>query len=287
MTSEERDREVDAAWRGASVEEPPPRLDAAIRAEARRAVAAGPRDQRRHRQRQWRYPLAAAATVALLALGIVQLTPPEQVAPLIVSDQSAAPRSSPVEPQQSASIDTPGSKDARRKEALAEQRFAPPPAPAEQSVVETPSPAVAENADRAATAKLAQSPAASQTASPAARRDTSLPAPKPEQSAFAAPAAAGASGSAAAEPAASSERRSAAPEPSPTTISSLDELKAKQAGVESVEAWIARIRSLRSSGDLAAAEREIATFRGAFGDRADALLPRDLRGSAASDAKRP
>ena len=67
--------------------------------------------------------------------------------------------------------------------------------------------------------------------------------------------------------------------------SSLDDARAKQAGAGSVDAWIARIRALKASGDLAGAARELAAFRDTYGDRADALLPRDLRGVTASDNK--
>ena len=89
MNEIERDRRLDAAWSAASREEPPPSLDAAIRAAARRAVDAAPQ---RKRDQHWWYPFAAAATVAVLAVGIIQLTPPEQVAPTIVADMSVAPR---------------------------------------------------------------------------------------------------------------------------------------------------------------------------------------------------
>src|SRR5205085_7056238 len=78
MSETERDREIDAAWRAASTEEPSPARDAAIRAEARRAVEASPADARRRRRRQLRYPFAAAATVALLAFGIAQMVPPDE-----------------------------------------------------------------------------------------------------------------------------------------------------------------------------------------------------------------
>ena len=85
MNESERDRRLDAAWSTASREEPPPALDAAIRAAARRAVDAAPRGRP---SKHWWYPLAAAATVALLAVGIAQLTPPERVAPAIVADMA-------------------------------------------------------------------------------------------------------------------------------------------------------------------------------------------------------
>src|SRR5215471_11029229 len=81
MSATERDPAVDAAWRDASREEPPGALDEAIRAAARCEVGAAPR---RRRDKHWWYPLAAAATVGVIAIGLVQLTPPEQVAPIAV-----------------------------------------------------------------------------------------------------------------------------------------------------------------------------------------------------------
>ena len=68
-----------------SREEPPAALDDALRAAARRAVGAGP--SRARHMRSW--PLAAAAVVAVLAIGIVQLTPPEQVTPTIIADSTS------------------------------------------------------------------------------------------------------------------------------------------------------------------------------------------------------
>jgi hypothetical protein len=63
-------------------------------------------------------------------------------------------------------------------------------------------------------------------------------------------------------------------------VSDLDEAKARQAGADSVEAWIARIRDLKSRDQLDAAAKEIAKFRETYGDRADTLLPADLRNVA-------
>jgi hypothetical protein len=73
----EIDPELDATWRAASREQPP-----AIRAAARREVGAKPGGFRAA-PRWW--PLAAAATVAAIAVGIVQMTPPEQVTPAAIS----------------------------------------------------------------------------------------------------------------------------------------------------------------------------------------------------------
>jgi hypothetical protein len=72
----EIDPEVDATWRAASREQPPAALDDAIRAAARREVGAKPGGF--GAAPRW-WPLAAAATVAAIAVGIVQMTPPEQV----------------------------------------------------------------------------------------------------------------------------------------------------------------------------------------------------------------
>jgi len=83
MSEMERDSRVDTAWKAASREEPPVALDDAIRAAARKAVDTQPR---RARDKHWWYPYAAAATVAVIAAGLLQVTPPEQVTPTIVAD---------------------------------------------------------------------------------------------------------------------------------------------------------------------------------------------------------
>jgi len=91
----EIDRQLDAAWRAASREQPPATLDAAIRAAARRAVDAGP--GKPEARSWWRVkthwmPLAAAAAVAVIAVGLIQLTPPERVTPGFIADRSASMR---------------------------------------------------------------------------------------------------------------------------------------------------------------------------------------------------
>ena len=104
-----RDPRLDAAWRAASHEEPPAALDDAIRAAARRGVGASPQaaDAKKAavpsalRPERWWMPLAAAATIGAIAIGILQLTNHEQLnAPAshngVVSDMPAAPSSSAV-----------------------------------------------------------------------------------------------------------------------------------------------------------------------------------------------
>jgi len=97
------DPRVDAAWRAVSREEPPRALDDAIRAAARREAGAGPRRTEANttavpaalRPARWWWPLAAAATIGAVAIGLLQLAPPDKFgAPAddkIVSDMPAAP----------------------------------------------------------------------------------------------------------------------------------------------------------------------------------------------------
>jgi len=126
-----RDPRLDAAWRAASHEEPPSALDDAIRAAARREVHAGPQTAKAQetvpsalRPERWWMPLAAAAAIGVIAVGILQLTNHEQVTPQvldkgIVSDMPAAPSSkvegAPAAPKSSAaesqSVDRSGAAD--------------------------------------------------------------------------------------------------------------------------------------------------------------------------------
>lgn len=91
------DPHLDALWRAASSEEPPAAIDTALSALARReagaashirVAAAAPKAQ--SKARAW-WPLAAAATIGALALGIVQMFPQEEAERVIVSDMPAKP----------------------------------------------------------------------------------------------------------------------------------------------------------------------------------------------------
>jgi hypothetical protein len=280
--SDERDREVAAAWREASREEPPPALDAAIRAEARRAVGAAP-GRRRHRR--WRYPVAAAATVAVLAFGIARMTSHDQIEPILVADQAPrqAPASAPPEQRaESATATAPSAmneiapapkaatdaKVASRNQAQAPRES--PPMPAKTAPVQKQEAAPGERfaAPPSERGAIAQQSNAPPPASPDAKANEKLA--RELQTQLAERDAAvrrSAEAAAAARPLAK--------------VSARDETKAKQAGAESVEAWIARIRDLKSRDQLDAAAKEIAKFRETYGDRADALLPEDLRNVAA------
>lgn len=105
-----RDPAFDEAWRALSAEEPPAAIDAALRAAARREVDAGPRiavadriaAPRAAKPMNWWRPLAVAATLGALAVGLVQLIAPERVgAPgrdaAVVSDMPATEAARPAE----------------------------------------------------------------------------------------------------------------------------------------------------------------------------------------------
>jgi hypothetical protein len=313
MSEIERDHEVDAAWRAASREEPPPALDAAIRAEARRAVGAVPG---RRRNKHWWYPLAAAATVAVLAVSIVQLMPPEQVAPTVVAEQSAAPRAA--------------QNEVRRQSAGADARLAgPPPAaasatptppvkmpsapPRDQGVaggaierervaapVQAPEPLAKKQLGEAkeeapARAKLAlppEKPDAAPAATFGGIRPPSLPRSEPFPAKSAPlearrdtyadeaqkPAANAATGTPAVQASGRAVRKTQVESRvAAATVANTDEAKAKDVGALSVEDRIKRIRDLKNQGRFDDAAKELAAFRTAFGERADALLPPDLR----------
>ena len=91
----ERDPALDAAWREHSTEMPPSRLDAAILAAAHRAAGSAPqpviaqetgtrpaevgvRTRAATGPQRWWMPLAAAATIGVVALGILQTMPQQE-----------------------------------------------------------------------------------------------------------------------------------------------------------------------------------------------------------------
>ena len=325
MSENERDRRIDAAWNAASAEEPPPALDAAIRAAARRAVDARPA---RKRDRTWRYPLAATAVVALLAIGIVQLTPPEQVAPTTIAEIEPAPGGASkdiAEPPQEA-------KQRAQSPALVNAPVPAAPAPSAQRHAQAagnlaeraPSQSTARGAaDQPETAKrevealdkLARAEPTVEPATPAppaaASAKTALPISEPFPAA--APERAAAPRAAEQTPAiaaAQPRAAAAAPEPAREGVArqrkalASDEARApEERGVSSatspraslqgdatqvsaakarakdarVEEWIKRIRDLKREGRAEEAAKELAAFRTAYGTRADALLPADLR----------
>jgi hypothetical protein len=291
----ERDQRLDAAWRAASREEPPPALDAAIRAAARRAIVGLPR---RGRNKHWWYPLAAAATVALLTVGIAQLTPSERVAP-DVTDMAAAPgearvdaalqaaaEKAPVTAAPASAPSPPESAAATSAAAVAAgagaaERAPAPAARAQQKPVAEAKPqSVAQ--DKLARTAPERAAASSVPSPPAAPAPSARPLSEP----FPATGAAESGRDAKLEegsPAISTPARQAV-EPmraqsrvAAANVASADSAKLAPASARAVDDWIKRIRDLKVAGRLDEAAKELAAFRSAYGERADALLPEDLR----------
>lgn len=97
----ERDPELDALWRKHSAETPPPALDDAIRAAARRAVDAKPSPASPRARAPWPTwaSFAAAASIGVIAIGAWQLLPRDvdetQTVTSDVPARAAAPAMAP------------------------------------------------------------------------------------------------------------------------------------------------------------------------------------------------
>lgn len=316
----EFDRQLDAAWRAASREQPPEALDAALRAAARRAVGAGPG---RGRATRW-WLLAAAAALAVIAVGIVQLTPPERVAPTIVADSSPAARATPEQAAKPAAPSPPEVPEAARREAgtaagaLVTERAAreprkelaqaPAAVPIGAPIPFEPKRAAAEPTDaltnlnrqaalapereRAPKSNLETPPEPSKTQATLARAEP-FPA-LAQQSGMAANAPAPAAAAPSAPPATSAMQRPSPAQPEAALavrtdgaqaanqtglakLATADGERAKDAAPRPAAEWIKLIRRLRAEGKSAEAAKELAAFRAAYKERADALLPADLR----------
>jgi hypothetical protein len=138
------DPHFDSAWRAASRETPAVALDDAIRAAARREVSAGPAPLRRAakvreatRPEKWWGPLAAAAVIGSIAVGVLQLAPQDRdpaadAAKAIVSDvpaDSGAARRNAPKPVATPAPAAVGESTTAAAPAAA-TATAPPPAPA-------------------------------------------------------------------------------------------------------------------------------------------------------------
>ena len=302
--------DVDRAWRALSREEPAASLDASILAAAHREAGARPqtvdaKETTATRRRWW--PLAAAATVAAIAVGVLQLTPPEELsAPsaerATVSDMPApaAKKSdaTPAPPPVAATAPPSARVDAAARSGASESRVrseAPRVAPSPRQPPATVAPEPMRQAPEARPAPPASPAPAPFPAAPkridegAAAGTAEPPAARKEMAAL--PQAAG---NLAAEPA-SQARASAAPAPAarmPERASLAAVPLAKMAAPQAEDAtgvarvkdraplpipdWIALIRRLRDEGKTAEAAKELAAFRAAHADH-EKLLPPDLR----------
>ena len=132
----QRDPKLERAWRAHSSEAPSSELDRAILAAAHRAVDSRPTSAGATRPQRWWMPLAAAATIGAVVVGLLQVAPPDQdaMAPTVVAslaDKATRPAASPQAAQ-------PMSREDRQRAAPAPEsgRKAEEARPA--AIVETP-----------------------------------------------------------------------------------------------------------------------------------------------------
>ncbi|MBK7591525.1 MAG: hypothetical protein IPI27_09515 [Betaproteobacteria bacterium] len=301
------DARFDAAWRSVSNEEPPPALDAALRAAARREVGAGPLRAENEvpeatRPERWWFPLAAAATIGAIALGLLQIVGTEGLfdggTSTVVSDippgttsakrEAAADAPSPP-PQPTPATDAPIARGlvippaatgyATAPKPAADTEPSTPPRPEakliRRQVAEAlPDPARADAAapsapGKPAVARVEPAPAA---AAPAAAAETSKVRSDADAGATPPPAVAPRSPQSAVAPPAAA-RLAATPSERRRDDAVRDAQDARPP--LPVADWIALIRRLRDEGKLDEATRELAAFRRAHADHLQ-LLPPDL-----------
>ncbi len=181
----DRDPALERAWRAHSNESPPPALDRAILAAAHRAVGSRPeaaKPAEATSPQRWWMPLAAAATIGAVVIGIMQTMPADTnlVAPE-VNAPATAPR--PVGKLEA----TAPSVDARKEESgsvAAEQKKKRAEAPAAP-----PAPALRDSAAAVAERGSAAAPAAeSRPRSMSAAPPAAAPVPAPAAGAASPPA---------------------------------------------------------------------------------------------------
>jgi hypothetical protein len=311
----ERDPALDAAWREHSTELPSAAMDAAILGAAHRAVKSGPRDAGKiaaesTSPQRWWMPLAAAATIGAVALGILQTMPQQDsVTTPAVSDAPAparAPERASVAPSAPPAASAPSGP---RDDLQAASRKQAPVAVAEPIASSAPAAGPAKPAAKVAMAAAKDNvapPSPQMTAAPAPQpfpaekkaesmesdvKDRARAAPKlataPLATAETAPAppAAAATMSESARTDVRQRNEAMPPAPMATGAVALGKTAARMdaaaAPAVDVDAWIARIRKLHDEGKLPDAAKELIAMRAAVPD-ADAHLPRELRAWAAT-----
>jgi hypothetical protein len=266
---EPRDPALDALLGEHSTETPPAHIDAAILAAAHRAVDSGPRPALATQAWRWWMPLAAAAVIGLIVVGVLPLAPSIVAeSPPIVSDVPTGAAPAPLPSFMSIQI----------------------PDQPEKAVAATPSSATPSLAARAEGQPVPR--AAAKVTAPERKLERDRPVPaEPRKDRVLGEADDARKGQAAAagalDPAIES---SPAPTPgnavsplarppglaAPQRAPSADARDEFETRPHTADEWIARIRALRSRGDVHEATRALADFRAAFSD-ADARLPADLR----------
>jgi hypothetical protein len=277
-----------------SSETPPAHVDAAILAAAHRAVDSAPRGAHARATQPWRWwmPLAAAAVIAVVVIGVLPLAPTVlDDASRVASDtgtatqhdsardrlerplpDTAAPRAhAPSEP----------SKVTRSMPATPSTSSAAPALPDATKASRPPASLAAEApakpASRLTPSPGAQGPANAAPSEPTleAQRSQALAAPTNEAAASQSPSLESRAGE---TPAPMQQRAAAGQTSAPVTTPAAEASRdvANGAPQPGSAEWIARLRALRDAGHSAEAERELRRFRAVFDD-ADARLPDDLR----------
>ena len=153
------DARFDAAWRSQSREEPPPALDAALRAAARREVGARVKPAtvpEATRPERWWFPLAAAATIGAIAIGLLQVVTPDRM-----GSPGGDARSVSDVPPGAKSVEMPGEGPTQR---LPSQTTPAPASAATATVTPAPVPAPAPAPTTTTTAMAPVTPAPTTTA---------------------------------------------------------------------------------------------------------------------------
>ncbi len=256
-----RDDRVSSAYRELPGEGPPPALDAAIQAAARRAVGARPGGARR-----WQVPVSIAAVLAL-AIGVSLQVEREKP---VVADGTPVPSGSAEYPVPQAA--TESAEPAPREEARALQKRAAPVPEAKRVApvaprTEAPPPPRAEPSP---SPPAAQSLAVPMPASPQAAA-APAPAPAPAPATFAPAPANVAVPPATAGAAATADAVRAAPAPPMRAKKELAreatmQEKAMADALETPERRLERIADLRGKGLHEEADRALAEFRRAYPD---------------------
>lgn len=277
----ERDGRLAAAYRAGAQQQPPKRLDDAIRAAARRAVAAGPR-RGADRLRRWSIPLSLAAVVVLSVTLVTMMREegadrwaheapplPRVQPPVAVVDAPAAPTAPAMAPAPT----TP------KRQAAAPVTTAPAGPQQSAPRAEAPAPELRGQAQRERPAgdlgprQATAEAAAAADAAAGVRQDSAPRDAAPRALLRSAPVSAPA---ALAETATTGAAQSAAAgSPGPGAISSAKVPPARAAGTlwqdlegESVAKWLDRLRELRRAGRAADADRLAVEFRRRFPDAA-------------------
>jgi hypothetical protein len=170
------------AWREASGDEPPGRLDDAIRAAARRAVQAGPHPAGRSFVQRWRVPLAIAALLVVSASLTLMISERDAHLPTAAQAPAAAEASKQAAPAAGTIAQQPPSAPPERAQSRVRAAGTPTTPPAAAPAGVSPEAAERKDAGEAAGWREADSPDAAlravpSTAEPAASANVEAPAP--------------------------------------------------------------------------------------------------------------